>query len=264
MFFELGNALLDASIAVWDAKRFDDYVRPISAVRFLPTSCANARPSTRPTAGTLRRRAQKSRLRYQHQQKRLRTDVDRPQKPPDSARPSLRKSAFVTIHHSDSSPACSVQRVFAARLCILGGLFPMAAANRQPNRRGSTCLSRRRTTVIWLRPHKSLVGAIHYQDTDRGLFGLSHGQSSRFARIRSVTVLFMSTHNDRSTVAPMLRSSRPIGMGRRAGRHTQCVVLERLSSGILSRSQSERRTTRKCTSGQYRRAEGRTRSPRRL
>ena len=35
MFFVLGNALLDASIAVWDAKRFYDYVRPISAVRFL-------------------------------------------------------------------------------------------------------------------------------------------------------------------------------------------------------------------------------------
>jgi hypothetical protein len=35
MFFVLGNALLDASVAVWDAKRFYDYVRPISAVRFL-------------------------------------------------------------------------------------------------------------------------------------------------------------------------------------------------------------------------------------
>jgi hypothetical protein len=33
MFFVLGNALLDASIAVWDCKVFYDYVRPISAVR---------------------------------------------------------------------------------------------------------------------------------------------------------------------------------------------------------------------------------------
>ncbi len=35
MFFALGNALLDASISVWDAKVAYDYVRPISAVRFL-------------------------------------------------------------------------------------------------------------------------------------------------------------------------------------------------------------------------------------
>jgi hypothetical protein len=35
MFFALGNALLDASIAVWEAKRFYDYVRPITAVRYL-------------------------------------------------------------------------------------------------------------------------------------------------------------------------------------------------------------------------------------
>ena len=35
MFFVLGNALLDASIAVWDSKRFYDYVRPISAIRYL-------------------------------------------------------------------------------------------------------------------------------------------------------------------------------------------------------------------------------------
>jgi hypothetical protein len=35
MFFILGNTLLDASIAVWDCKRFYDYVRPISAIRFL-------------------------------------------------------------------------------------------------------------------------------------------------------------------------------------------------------------------------------------
>ena len=35
LFFVLGNAMLDASIAVWDAKRLYDYVRPISAIRFL-------------------------------------------------------------------------------------------------------------------------------------------------------------------------------------------------------------------------------------
>jgi hypothetical protein len=35
LFFALGNALLDASIAVWDAKTAYDFVRPISAIRFL-------------------------------------------------------------------------------------------------------------------------------------------------------------------------------------------------------------------------------------
>jgi hypothetical protein len=35
MFFALGNAQLDASIAVWECKRFFDYVRPITAVRYL-------------------------------------------------------------------------------------------------------------------------------------------------------------------------------------------------------------------------------------
>jgi hypothetical protein len=35
LFFILGNAMLDASIAVWDAKRFYDYIRPVSAIRFL-------------------------------------------------------------------------------------------------------------------------------------------------------------------------------------------------------------------------------------
>lgn len=35
LFFALGNALLDASIAVWDCKVAYDYVRPASAVRFL-------------------------------------------------------------------------------------------------------------------------------------------------------------------------------------------------------------------------------------
>ncbi|MCC6992099.1 MAG: vanadium-dependent haloperoxidase [Acidobacteria bacterium] len=35
MYFALANALLDASIAVWDAKTTYDYVRPISAIRFL-------------------------------------------------------------------------------------------------------------------------------------------------------------------------------------------------------------------------------------
>ena len=35
MFFAISNAMLDASIAVWDCKRVFDYVRPITAVRFL-------------------------------------------------------------------------------------------------------------------------------------------------------------------------------------------------------------------------------------
>lgn len=35
MFFVLANGLLDASIAAWDAKRHYDYVRPITAIRFL-------------------------------------------------------------------------------------------------------------------------------------------------------------------------------------------------------------------------------------
>ena len=35
MFFALGNALLDASIAAWDCKVAYDYIRPISAIRFL-------------------------------------------------------------------------------------------------------------------------------------------------------------------------------------------------------------------------------------
>ena len=35
MFFALGNAELDASIAIWEAKRFYDSVRPITAVHFL-------------------------------------------------------------------------------------------------------------------------------------------------------------------------------------------------------------------------------------
>lgn len=35
MFFAVSNALLDAGIAVWDAKRYYDYVRPVTAVRYL-------------------------------------------------------------------------------------------------------------------------------------------------------------------------------------------------------------------------------------
>jgi hypothetical protein len=35
MFFALTNGLLDTSIAVWEAKRFYDYVRPITAIRTL-------------------------------------------------------------------------------------------------------------------------------------------------------------------------------------------------------------------------------------
>ena len=33
LFFVLGNAMLDASIAVWDGKVLYDYIRPVSAVR---------------------------------------------------------------------------------------------------------------------------------------------------------------------------------------------------------------------------------------
>jgi len=35
MFFALGNALMDSSIAVWECKRFYDYVRPITAIHYL-------------------------------------------------------------------------------------------------------------------------------------------------------------------------------------------------------------------------------------
>jgi hypothetical protein len=35
MFFAIGNAMLDASIAVWDAKRAFDSVRPVTAVHYL-------------------------------------------------------------------------------------------------------------------------------------------------------------------------------------------------------------------------------------
>jgi PAP2 superfamily len=35
MFFAVANAILDASIATWEAKRFYDYARPITAIRFL-------------------------------------------------------------------------------------------------------------------------------------------------------------------------------------------------------------------------------------
>jgi hypothetical protein len=35
MFFALENAMLDASIAVWDAKRFYDSARPITTIRYL-------------------------------------------------------------------------------------------------------------------------------------------------------------------------------------------------------------------------------------
>jgi hypothetical protein len=35
LFFALGNALLDASIAAWDAKVRYDFIRPVSAIRFL-------------------------------------------------------------------------------------------------------------------------------------------------------------------------------------------------------------------------------------
>ena len=35
LFFVLGNALLDVSIAVWECKRLFDYARPITAIRYL-------------------------------------------------------------------------------------------------------------------------------------------------------------------------------------------------------------------------------------
>jgi hypothetical protein len=35
LFFALNNALMDAGIAAWECKRFYDYVRPITALRFL-------------------------------------------------------------------------------------------------------------------------------------------------------------------------------------------------------------------------------------
>lgn len=35
LFFALSNALMDAGIAAWDAKRAYDYVRPVTAIRFL-------------------------------------------------------------------------------------------------------------------------------------------------------------------------------------------------------------------------------------
>jgi vanadium-dependent haloperoxidase-like protein len=35
LFFLLNNALFDASVAVWESKVFFDYVRPITAIRFL-------------------------------------------------------------------------------------------------------------------------------------------------------------------------------------------------------------------------------------
>ena len=35
LFFMLGNAMLDASIAVWECKRYYDFARPITAIRFL-------------------------------------------------------------------------------------------------------------------------------------------------------------------------------------------------------------------------------------
>jgi hypothetical protein len=35
LYFALANAIFDASIATWDAKRYFDYVRPITAIRYL-------------------------------------------------------------------------------------------------------------------------------------------------------------------------------------------------------------------------------------
>jgi hypothetical protein len=35
LFFALNNAMMDAGIAAWEAKRYYDYVRPITAIRYL-------------------------------------------------------------------------------------------------------------------------------------------------------------------------------------------------------------------------------------
>lgn len=35
LYFALANAIFNASIATWDAKRHFDYVRPITAIRHL-------------------------------------------------------------------------------------------------------------------------------------------------------------------------------------------------------------------------------------
>ena len=54
MFFALGNALLDASIAAWDAKREYDSVRPVTAIHYLFTTGAlgNIEAWGGPCAGT--------------------------------------------------------------------------------------------------------------------------------------------------------------------------------------------------------------------
>jgi hypothetical protein len=38
LFFGLGNAVFDAGVAVWDAKEYYDYVRPITAIRYLASN----------------------------------------------------------------------------------------------------------------------------------------------------------------------------------------------------------------------------------
>lgn len=52
LFFALNNALFDAGIATWECKRFYDYVRPISAIRFLfNADTIKGYGSAGPTAG---------------------------------------------------------------------------------------------------------------------------------------------------------------------------------------------------------------------
>jgi hypothetical protein len=57
LFFALGNAMLDASIASWDAKRAFDTVRPITAIRFLQAG-KNIRAWGGPGRGTVTMRGE--------------------------------------------------------------------------------------------------------------------------------------------------------------------------------------------------------------
>ena len=50
LFFLVANAVMDAGIAAWDAKRASDYVRPITAVHFLFAGCPSG-PGPGPIRG---------------------------------------------------------------------------------------------------------------------------------------------------------------------------------------------------------------------
>ena len=50
LFFALGNALLDASVAVWDCKRRHDFARPITATRSCMPASRSARGQVRASA----------------------------------------------------------------------------------------------------------------------------------------------------------------------------------------------------------------------